>query len=204
MLASFLRSSPLASFSGRAPTAQTPQPRSSTSRSVPHPLVVMRSSSSDDAVQVVTSILASSRDGSYDSLLEFLPDDLIDRTLRLKKEFDTNTKPEDLELLDCLKFGRVLENDEGAELKLDPFALRSLVFQGPSSYVPLSNIRLDNATFLRRVSCETYTGERLTLTFVLKLEDSLVARYKGVRIEKRWVLREVRFFFSPSGSRPLR
>lgn len=136
-----------------------------------------------DPTETLRTFFELVKGGNSDALLEFLPDEVIDRALEHSK---LSGKTEDLQLEDIL---RTSSHDL---LYLDTYALRNLVYASPESVRVLSSMQVSADKFLQRCAIVAPSGEECVLTFTLSLQEAMESQYRGPPlVTRKWMLSAV-------------
>ena len=125
--------------------------------------------------------------GDLDALLEFVPDEVIDKVIDARRCRGGGGEPS------WLRFSDVLQVNEGVHLYLDSFAVRHLAHGAPAALALLSAVRVSPERYLQRCAVTGAGGEEAVLSFEMLQQDCLQSQYKGPPlVRKRWMLRSVR------------
>jgi hypothetical protein len=143
--------------------------------------------STEDAYHVAQTIIEIFKQGDPDSVMAFLPDEFIDNALERKRSRlgAPGVKLPDLTLLELLELARA------SDFHVDATAMRTLVLTPPTKVVPLSTLRVSPVKCLQRFALTAASGEEAAISFELQLFDALEAKYRSVRIIKKWFLRGI-------------
>lgn len=140
---------------------------------------------------LVTHFLAA----ELDHCVAYMSQDCVDRCIERKIEKSADNQlgkstlsPENTDVLfkDVLQFARPL-----LDFYIDSYGYRGLVFSSPKKCSALSSLRVAPNKFLQRYQVLTSYGEEMILTFHASIEDGLEPRYRGMRLVKRWFIKEI-------------
>eukprot|EP00775_Hariotina_reticulata_P004225 gene4225-4474_t len=134
-----------------------------------------------DPASALRCVLDVVRERNLDGMLEFCPDELIDRLVAHRKEAGS---AEDVGIEDFLK-----NSSNGL---LDTYALRNLVMTAPRSVQVLSAMHVRPETYLQRCAIVSPSGEECVLTFHMALQETSECQYRGPPLLfKQWMLQSV-------------
>eukprot|EP00878_Enallax_costatus_P001044 GHUV01001179.1.p1 GENE.GHUV01001179.1~~GHUV01001179.1.p1 ORF type:complete len:365 (+),score=98.94 GHUV01001179.1:962-2056(+) len=124
------------------------------------------------------------REGDLDGMLEFCPDEVIDKLLALRKETGSSDEP--------VHFEDILKANSEDLLYLDTYALRNLILAAPSSVQVLSAMHVTPDRYLQRCAIVSPSGEECVLTFGTTLQEVSECQYRGPPLlSKKWMLQSV-------------
>lgn len=127
--------------------------------------------------------------GETSSIISYLPDAVIDNALERKRSKISDMgavqqfNDSDLTLVE------LLELSPPSEFTADAFAMRGLVLTPPSSYQPLSTLRVGLGRCLQRYSVVAQSGEEMIIIFDLMLEEAIEPRYRGFKVVEKWFIK---------------
>uniref|UniRef100_A0A383WPH7 Uncharacterized protein n=1 Tax=Tetradesmus obliquus TaxID=3088 RepID=A0A383WPH7_TETOB len=138
-----------------------------------------------DPAAALRRVLEVVRSGQLDPLLEFCPDEVIDKLLALRKETGST---EQVHFEDIV---RASSDGEGTPF-LDTYSLRNLVMAAPSSVQLLSAMHISPEKYLQRCAIVAPSGEECVLTFSAALQEVQECQYRGPPLlSKKWMLQGV-------------
>eukprot|EP00882_Tetradesmus_deserticola_P007026 GHRQ01007398.1.p2 GENE.GHRQ01007398.1~~GHRQ01007398.1.p2 ORF type:complete len:209 (+),score=68.35 GHRQ01007398.1:903-1529(+) len=117
-----------------------------------------------DPAAALRRVLEVVRSGQLDPLLEFCPDDVIDKLLALRKETGST---EQVHFEDIV---RASSDGEGTPF-LDTYSLRNVVMSAPRSVQLLSAMHVSAEKYLQRCAIVAPSGEECVLTFSAALQE---------------------------------
>ncbi|EFN59604.1 hypothetical protein CHLNCDRAFT_56464 [Chlorella variabilis] len=141
--------------------------------------------------------LARQHSSDLDSVVEYLPEAVIDRLLerkaaKLKEQAGEAaiTQQQD-DPGQSLSFDELVALAQPSDLVLDAYSARGVLNAAPRSATALSSLKLAPDRFLQRYEVATQSGEEMMLTFDMQLEEALVPKYRGLQVVKRWFLKGI-------------
>ncbi|GBF89018.1 hypothetical protein Rsub_01517 [Raphidocelis subcapitata] len=142
---------------------------------------------SEDPAAALSKCIAHIEAGDLDGLLEFVPDEVIDKVIEARRCNIGGGEPS------WLRFTDVLQADASSHLYLDSFAIRHLALGVPRALRPLSTFRVSHDRYMQRCAVVAAGGEEAVLSFEMLQQECLENQYRGPPLmRKRWMLRSVR------------
>ncbi|KAI8468911.1 MAG: hypothetical protein J3K34DRAFT_425570 [Monoraphidium minutum] len=140
----------------------------------------------EDPAAALATCIGHIEAGDLDSLLEFVPDEVIDRVIEMRRCNISGGEPS------WLRFTDVLQANASSHLYLDSFAVRHLTAP-PRAVRRLSAVRVSGDRYLQRCEVVSESGEEAVLSFEMLQQECLENQYRGPPlVRKRWMLRSVR------------
>ena len=131
--------------------------------------------------------------GERAAIVQFLPDDVIDRALEKRSSQNNLTTinssaiaSADVDLMELLELAPT------SSLTIDAFAMRGLILNPPDHVsTALSILRISSERCRQRFALTTTSGEEMHITIDLGLAESLEPRYRSFGVVKKWFLRGI-------------
>lgn len=116
-----------------------------------------------DPAAALAACLGHVARGDLDALLEYVPDEVIDKVIEMRRCASGGGAPS------WLRFADVLQADAPSLLYLDSFATRHLAHAPPRALRLLSAVRVSPERYLQRCAVTAESGEEAVLAFEMAL-----------------------------------
>lgn len=141
---------------------------------------------SEDPAAALAACIGHIEAGDLDALLEFVPDEVIDKVIEMRRCNIGGGEPS------WLRFTDVLQANASSLLYLDSYAIRHLAHGVPRSLRLLSAVRVSGDRYLQRCAVVSHSGEEAVMSFEMVQQECLESQYRGPPLmRKRWMLRSV-------------
>jgi hypothetical protein len=140
----------------------------------------------EGALALAETVLALFAVRDPEGVVPFVSDAAVDDAARLARRrapAGAPAEPEQPRWADVLRLASAAGSFQG-----DAYASRLLVYSYPAEHRVLSTLSLDEERCLVRAYVRAASGEEAILVLAIHLEDGLEARYRGLRLARRWAL----------------
>jgi hypothetical protein len=140
----------------------------------------------EGALALAETVLALFAARDPEGAVPFVSDAAVDdaaRLVRRRAPAGAPAEPEQPRWVDVLRLAAAAGSFQG-----DAYASRLLVYSYPVEHRVLSTLSLDEERCLVRAYVRAASGEEAILVLAIHLEDGLEARYRGLRLARRWAL----------------